>query len=281
MYLGDIRRAGLLRFAFNTAGVGGASITRGTDGVLRIYRNAQAADTSVAGITTVEDAFGVGTHSVAIDTSVDPAFYRPGFDYTVVLTGATIDNQNVNAVLAEFSIDNRDRMVVSQGQLGAGSAGGFTLQSGVRANVRVGDALRVVGKGFKIIATYDSGTGVGTFRSNMGTALAANDWYEVIAMPDAEPIGAVDLATDAIGSAQLAATATAEIAAAVFARAFPASENSYTFEQIVRLMSSILAGLVGGMNSNAPVFQNLASSGNVASYTTDANGNRTARTLTP
>jgi hypothetical protein len=239
------------------------------------------ASTSTAGVSTNEDVFGVGTHSVVIDTSADPAFYTPGNDYSVVLTGTTIDNQAINAQLAEFSIDNRDRMVVSQSQLTAGSAGGFTLPTGQRANVRVGDALRVVGKGFKIIATYDSGTGVGTFRSNLGTALAANDWYEVVALPDAEPIGAVDLATDAIGSAQLAATATAEIAAAVFARAFPATENNYTFEQIVRLIASTTAGLVSGMNSNAPVFQNLASSGNVASYTTDANGNRTARTLTP
>lgn len=281
MYLGDIRRGGAVRFAFNTAAASGASITRGVDGTVRVYRNAQVANTSTAGVSTVEDVFGVGTHSVVIDTTADAAFYLPGNDYTVVLTGTTIDNQAINAQLAEFSIDNRDRMIVSQGQLSAGSAGGFTLPSGQRANVRVGDALRVVGKGFKIIATYDSGTGVGTFRSNMGTALAANDWYEVTALPDAEPIGAVDLGTDAIGSAQLAASATAEIAAAVFARAFPASELGYTFEQLVRLIASTTVGLVSGMNSNAPVFQNLANSANVATYTTDANGNRLTRTFNP
>ena len=43
--------------------------------------------------------------SLSINTS--DAFYAAGHDYTVVLTGAVIDGQTVNTVLAAFSIEHR------------------------------------------------------------------------------------------------------------------------------------------------------------------------------
>ena len=56
-------------------------------------------------------------------------------------------------------------------------------------------------------------------------------------------------------------------------------EGSYTLRQLVRGFATILFGKVSGMNSNAPVFRDLADSKNRISATTDANGNRTAITV--
>ena len=49
-------------------------------------------------------------HYVAIDTSADGTFYSTGSDFSVVLSGATVDGKSINAVLAEFSIENRSAL---------------------------------------------------------------------------------------------------------------------------------------------------------------------------
>jgi hypothetical protein len=287
MYLGDIRRGGTVRFAFNTASAAGASITRATDGTLKVYKNATAASVSTAGITTSENALGTGVHTVIIDTSADAAFYVPGADYTVVLEGTVVDGQTINATVAEFSIDNRDRMVVSRGQLTAGAGTSFTLPSGPRAEVKVGDALRVVGKGFKLIDGYNSSTGVGTFRSSTAPDLAANDWYEVVSMPDAEPLSAADIATGAIDADAIAADAVTELQAGlatvttIFARNMGAKMNNVTFAEFCLAIASALYGKVSGMNTFAPAFRDPADTQNVIVAAGDSSGNRSAVTVTP
>ena len=72
--------------------------------------------------------------------------------------------------------------VTSLGALSSGAAGSFTLPSGQRANVAVGQVIVVVGKGDgRVIATYNSATGAGTTDSNFDTAAAASDSYVVFA----------------------------------------------------------------------------------------------------
>ena len=59
------------------------------------------------GITDTEDFDSLtGIHNCKIDLSSD-TFYSKGHDYSVVLAGATIDGESVNAILAMFSIENR------------------------------------------------------------------------------------------------------------------------------------------------------------------------------
>lgn len=106
-YLGDFAAGATVRFLFNTNGADGASITRSADGTIQVYKDLGTTQ-DTGDITTVEDFDGLtGVHSVSIDTSVDTTFYAAGHDYAVVLSGATIDGKTVNAVLAEFSIENR------------------------------------------------------------------------------------------------------------------------------------------------------------------------------
>ena len=106
MYLGDYKEDSTLYFCWSTNDKDGASITRSTDGTIIVYKEDNVS-ASEAGITDTEDFGGItGIHNCKIDLSSD-AFYAAGHDYSVVLAGATIDGESVNAVLATFSIENR------------------------------------------------------------------------------------------------------------------------------------------------------------------------------
>jgi hypothetical protein len=210
-HLGDFKRGQSISFLWSTYAAAGQSITRATNGTVQVYRDGNVAQFTT-GVTDTEDFDGnVGIHLCVIDTATI-ANYPAGSDYSVIVIGMTVDGQSLNAVLASFSIENRDRMVVSKGALDAGGAATFTIPStGPRTGIKVGDVIRVPGKGQKFIDTYTVGTGVGTTRSNFGSTLAAADQYEVISAPDGEPIAAADYATDAISAAAMSAAAVTKI----------------------------------------------------------------------
>ncbi len=106
MYLGDYQEDSTVYFNWATNDKSGASITRATDGTIKVYKDDGTTE-STTGITDTEDFDGLtGVHNCKIDLSSD-AFYAVGHDYSVVLAGAVIDGQTVNAVLATFSIQNR------------------------------------------------------------------------------------------------------------------------------------------------------------------------------
>lgn len=104
--LGDRVEDSIIYFMWSTNAADGSSITRATNGTVSVYKNDGIAQ-SVAGITDTEDFDSLtGIHLCKIDLGAD-AFYATAEDYTVVLSGATIDGKSVNAVLAVFSIENR------------------------------------------------------------------------------------------------------------------------------------------------------------------------------
>lgn len=106
MYLGDYTEDSTLYFCWSTNDGAGGSITRSTNGTIKVYKDDGTTE-STAGITDTEDFDSLtGVHNCKIDLSAD-AFYAPAHDYSVVLAGAVIDGQTVNAVLATFSIENR------------------------------------------------------------------------------------------------------------------------------------------------------------------------------
>lgn len=116
-YLGDFASGATVQFLWGTNAADGSSITRATDGAIRVYKDASATQrSSSAGITDTEDFDSLtGIHLCAIDLSdnTDAGFYATGHNYTVVLAGATIDGKSVNSVLAYFSISNRVTATVS------------------------------------------------------------------------------------------------------------------------------------------------------------------------
>jgi len=105
-YLGDFKEDSTLYFCWGTNNKDGASVTRATDGAIKVYKDDGTAE-GTAGITDTEDFDSLtGVHNCKIDLSAD-AFYAKGHDYSVVLVGAVIDGETVNAVLATFSIESR------------------------------------------------------------------------------------------------------------------------------------------------------------------------------
>jgi hypothetical protein len=109
--LGDFALGSTVHLMWDSRDTTGASVTRSTNGSIRIYKNDSTTQrSSSAGITDTEDFDGLtGVHHVEIDTGddTDSGFYTNG-DYFVVLEGATIDSVTVNRVLAHFSLGNRN-----------------------------------------------------------------------------------------------------------------------------------------------------------------------------
>lgn len=104
-YLGDFAPGQTIDFMWSSNGANGASITRATNGTISVYKGNGTTQTTT-GVTDTEDFDSLtGIHHVRIATT--DSFYVPRENYTVVLSGATIDGQTVNAVLAHFSILNR------------------------------------------------------------------------------------------------------------------------------------------------------------------------------
>ena len=136
MYLGDYAADSTVEFKWNTRGADGASITRATDGSLRIYKDDSTTErSSSAGITDSEDFDSLtGVHHLTIDLSdnTDAGFYAAGHEYSVVLQGAVIDTKTVNAVIAHFSIERSGGILATLKSVI--SSGRVLVSTGIRKN---------------------------------------------------------------------------------------------------------------------------------------------------
>lgn len=107
-YLGDYKENTIMDFLWSTNDGNGAAVDPTTAGTIKIYK--AASDVEVTAPTGITDTRGfdglTGVHSCTIDLGAN-SFYATEQDYSVVLTGATIDSQSVAAVIATFSIENR------------------------------------------------------------------------------------------------------------------------------------------------------------------------------
>ena len=104
-YLGDFAEDVTVYAWWDSNDGDGASITRATDGTIKVRRD-DGTDCTGSSVTDTEDTPDTGVHSIAIDSS-DSANFAVGHDYLIWLDGATVDSQVVNAAIASFSIENR------------------------------------------------------------------------------------------------------------------------------------------------------------------------------
>ncbi len=105
MYLGNFKDDSTVYFCWSSNDKSGGSITRATNGTISVYKD-DGVTQSTVGITDTEDFDSLtGVHNCKI--VLTDAFYATGHDYSVILAGATIGGETVNAVLATFSIENR------------------------------------------------------------------------------------------------------------------------------------------------------------------------------
>jgi hypothetical protein len=106
--LGDFKGDATVYFIWRTIDQGGAAVNPSTAGTVKVYKNDGTGE--VSGTTGITDTRGfdslTGIHLCAIDLTAN-SFYAKERDYSVVLTGATIDSQSVTAVIATFSIEKR------------------------------------------------------------------------------------------------------------------------------------------------------------------------------
>jgi hypothetical protein len=119
--------------------------------------------TSSNGITDTVNFDGItGVHHCTIDLSdnTDAGFYSAGSDYFVVLVGAVIDGQTVNATLAQFSIGKLPEARLSvRGVVGTGSTTTSIVTSSLLPSTSVNDQL--VGR----IVIFHNNTSTAALRS--------------------------------------------------------------------------------------------------------------------
>lgn len=116
MHLGNFTEDSTHYFFWNTNDTLGASVTRSTDGTVSVVKDGNYASRVATGVTDDEDE-ATGLHLCTL--VLTDAFYVTGSDYSVVLIGAVIDGQTVNARLAGFSIENRTIPTSGQPKMGA------------------------------------------------------------------------------------------------------------------------------------------------------------------
>ena len=142
-YQGDFPVNGAVSFLWATSAIAGESITRATDGTLKIFKsNATAATwaterSSLAGVTQLEDFDSTGMHSVYIDLSdnTDAGFYAAGNEYQVAITGAVVDGKTMNVPLASFSIERANGVLALLKNSTYGLSALETLVDGVESTL--------------------------------------------------------------------------------------------------------------------------------------------------
>ncbi|MHA1809344.1 MAG: hypothetical protein ACTSYH_03425 [Candidatus Heimdallarchaeaceae archaeon] len=123
-YLGDFVEDTEVVFHWSSFDSNGASITRSTNGTIKVRRD-DGTDCTGTSVTDTEDTPDTGIHECKINTG-DNSNFAIGYDYTVWLDGATIDSQTVNSTLACFSIQNR---VVDIGRISGDTTAANNLEA--------------------------------------------------------------------------------------------------------------------------------------------------------
>jgi hypothetical protein len=153
-YQGDYLDGKTVHGKWNSFAVAGESITRATDGQVRVYKNNSTSYTTT-GVTDTEDFNSLtGVHHFAIDTSASTSFYTPAADYQVVLAGATIDGKTINAEVASFSLRNRSNATIIDRNTAQASTVTSTILASA-SNFTNDDALNGA------IVSFINGTGKG------------------------------------------------------------------------------------------------------------------------
>lgn len=167
-YLGDFMPGQIVRCPWNTFAAAGESITRATNGTMRVYRdlNTGNPDTGTGDFTDSEDVNSeTGFHIASVDTSVDTNFYVPFADYYIVFNAMTVDGKVINACVGHFSILNRGSFVM-RGQIASATSTTFVLNSTFADDIpqfALATIVHGAGKGQqRAITDWNSATDTGT-----------------------------------------------------------------------------------------------------------------------
>jgi hypothetical protein len=181
--LGDYAPGETVSFLWSSYNASGASVTRATNGTVSVYKDSSDTQTTT-GVTDSEDVDALtGIHRATIATT--DAFYTPGSVFFVVLSGATIDGQSVNAILATFTIGRTG--VLARGTL-SGTHSSTTADLGTSAPSQDVAGMTLIFPGHKqafLIDSYSTSTGVATFSPATAVTLADGDVWYLVGTPKA------------------------------------------------------------------------------------------------
>ncbi len=233
------------------AGSTGASITLTGLAVtdIEIYKDGGTTQrASDAGYTLLDtdgiDFDGItGIHGFSIDTgdNTDASFYTVGSWFHVVVSAVTIDAQTVNFIACAF---------------------------------RLMAAETVAAKPEVVVATNNDKTNYTIAAGGIDNASFTAGAIDAAAIA-ASAIGASEIATGAIDADALAADAVDEIWDELV------GDSTLTARQVQRILVAGIAGILSGAATTTITIRNVANSTDVIVATVDADGNRSAITLTP
>ena len=110
MYLGDHLPGQPVKFPWSTNAKTGGSSARSVQGAVRVYKGSSSTEFTAGIVDTPNFDALTGVQYGTLDTT--DSFYVAHEDYSIVLVGAIIDGEQVNAILGAFSILNRGTNVL-------------------------------------------------------------------------------------------------------------------------------------------------------------------------
>ncbi len=108
MYLGDFAVGAAIDVKFSTSSnfAGGPFSLAG--GAIRCYKANGTVECATAPVLAVDFDAMTGLHHVRVDTSLDPAFYVAGSDFSIVVGAGTVDGVSIAGLpIAHFSLAAR------------------------------------------------------------------------------------------------------------------------------------------------------------------------------
>lgn len=133
------------------------------------------------------------------------------------------------------------------------------------------DAFYAIGEDYAVVITAGTVDGVSVVGEVVGHFSIENRFNEAVV---------TSIANDAITAASIATDAGAELANALLDLA-AGVETGFTVRQTLRVLGSALGGIVSGAGTTTITFRNMGDTDDVIVATVDADGNRSAVTLTP
>ncbi len=225
-YLGDFAEDATVYHYFNTFDsndpANSVTITNLADTDLYVHKDGSVTQIATDGATVAIDFDSrTGIHKIEIDTSVS-ADYSTGSDYVVLMEGTTVDGGTVTAALFTFSIENRsseriysDTTVVEAWGLSSVASDTAAIESEL---IQVHSETTVIQTDTTNI--YSDTTHIHSettdIQGRVPAALVGGRIDADVGAMQANVITNTAIATDAIGSDELATTAVAEIADGVW-----------------------------------------------------------------
>ena len=255
MYLGDFSVGATVKFKWNTTVAGTGSVTRSTNGTVRIYKDASVTQrTSASGITDTEDFDALtGLHHLTIDLSdnTDAGFYASGSDYQVVVEGMVAGGETFNVTIANFSIENRaviSKIATAQADLDTlTGANGAIIASGTQTfNITGNITGNLTGSVGSVTGAINTAAGVITTLDGLDTAQDSQHSTTQSRLPAALVSGRMDssvgaMAANTVTASALATDAAEEIADTVWDETQAAHVTVGSFGEIATEIASILA----------------------------------------